>query len=184
MLEVFKIGGDLISTHYLFLGDYVDRGRYSIQTFLLLLALKIKYPRNITLLRGNHESRHLTVTYGFYDECRKRYGNSNVWKYCIDVFDCLSLAAVIDDKIFCVHGGIREGLLLNQIRKIDRITEIDTNEIMIDLVWSDPKTTPGERPNPRGAGKIFGPDVAETFLYQNNIELVTRSHQLTMDGFM
>lgn len=115
------MGGDCPDTNYLFLGDFVDRGYYSVETFLLLLALKVaftyqsfnyltrikvRYPDRITLIRGNHESRQITQVYGFYDECLRKYGSLNVWRYCTEIFDYLSLGAVIEDKIFCVHGGL------------------------------------------------------------------------------
>lgn len=104
--ELFKVGGDVPETNYLFLGDFVDRGFYSVETFLLLLALKVRYPDRITLIRGNHESRQITQVYGFYDECKRKYGSVNVWRYCTEIFDYLSLSAIVDDKIFCVHGGL------------------------------------------------------------------------------
>ncbi|CAA2969748.1 serine threonine- phosphatase PP-X isozyme 2 isoform X2 [Olea europaea subsp. europaea] len=89
MKELFKVGGDCPQTNYLFLGDFVDRGFYSVETFLLLLALKVRYPDRITLIRGNHESRQITQVYGFYDECLRKYGSVNVWRYCTDIFDYL-----------------------------------------------------------------------------------------------
>jgi serine/threonine-protein phosphatase 4 catalytic subunit len=127
LIELFKVGGDCPDTNYLFLGDFVDRGFYSVETFLLLLALKVcaqctwaigvrvssnvamvqvRYPDRITLIRGNHESRQITQVYGFYDECLRKYGSVNVWRYCTEVFDYLSLSAIIEDRVFCVHGGL------------------------------------------------------------------------------
>lgn len=100
LMELIKVGGECPETNYLFMGDFVDRGFYSVETFLLLLALKVRYPDRITLIRGNHESRQITQVYGFYDECLRKYGSVNVWRYCTDIFDYLALAAVIDEKIF------------------------------------------------------------------------------------
>ena len=106
LIELFKKGGECPDTNYLFMGDFVDRGFYSVETFLLLLALKVRYPDRITLIRGNHESRQITQVYGFYDECLRKYGSANVWRYCTEIFDYLALASVIDGKILCVHGGL------------------------------------------------------------------------------
>ncbi|CAG05950.1 unnamed protein product [Tetraodon nigroviridis] len=97
--ELFRVGGDVPETNYLFMGDFVDRGFYSVETFLLLLALKVRYPDRITLIRGNHESRQITQVYGFYDECLRKYGSVTVWRYCTEIFDYLSLSAIIDGKI-------------------------------------------------------------------------------------
>ena len=87
-------------------GDFVDRGFYSVETFLLLLALKVRHPDRITLIRGNHESRQITQVYGFYDECQRKYGGSNVWPWCCEVFYYLALGAVVDGRVFCAHGGL------------------------------------------------------------------------------
>eukprot|EP00826_Nyctotherus_ovalis_P045162 TRINITY_DN4964_c0_g3_i3.p1 TRINITY_DN4964_c0_g3~~TRINITY_DN4964_c0_g3_i3.p1 ORF type:complete len:208 (-),score=53.85 TRINITY_DN4964_c0_g3_i3:196-819(-) len=106
LMELFKVGKDCPETNYLFMGDFVDRGFYSVETFLLLLALKVRYPDRITLIRGNHESRQITQVYGFYDECLRKYGSVNVWRYCTEIFDYLTLSAIVDQSVFCVHGGL------------------------------------------------------------------------------
>lgn len=138
--ELFKVGGDVPETNYLFMGDFVDRGFYSVETFLLLLALKVRYPDRITLIRGNHESRQITQVYGFYDECLRKYGSILVWRYCTEIFDYLSLSAIIDGKIFCVHGGLSPSIqTLDQIRTIDRKQEVPHDGPMCDLLWSDPE---------------------------------------------
>lgn len=94
-MELFRVGGDVPDTNYLFMGDFVDRGFYSLESFLLLLCLKVRYPDRITLIRGNHESRQITTVYGFYDECIRKYGSANVWRYCCEVFDYLALGAIV-----------------------------------------------------------------------------------------
>ena len=99
----------------------MDRGYHSVETFELLLCLKVKHPDRITLLRGNHESRQITTVYGFYDEINRKYGNPNPWKYCTEVFDYLPLGAIVDNKVFCVHGGLSPEIkTIDQIRTIDR----------------------------------------------------------------
>jgi serine/threonine-protein phosphatase 2A catalytic subunit len=98
-MELFKIGGKAPDTNYLFMGDYVDRGYYSVETVSLLFTLKVRFPTRIYLTRGNHESRQITQVYGFYDECMRKYGNSNVWKYFTDLFDYLPLTALVDNQV-------------------------------------------------------------------------------------
>ncbi|OMJ25716.1 Serine/threonine-protein phosphatase 4 catalytic subunit [Smittium culicis] len=158
--ELFKVGSKCPSTNYLFMGDFVDRGFYSVETFLLLLALKVRYPDRVTLIRGNHESRQITQVYGFYDECVRKYGSATVWRYCCDIFDYLSLAAIVDDKVLCVHGGLSPSInAVDQIRTIDRKQEVPHEGAMCDLLWSDPENIIGWGLSPRGAGYLFGSDV-------------------------
>lgn len=106
MKELFKVGGSPPYVNYLFLGDYVDRGYHSVETFLYLVALGVRYPDRITLLRGNHESREVTKIYGFYDECLRKFGSGDVWKYCTQLFDYFVISAIIDNEIFSVHGKL------------------------------------------------------------------------------
>mmetsp|Transcript_26574 Transcript_26574/g.81695 ORF Transcript_26574/g.81695 Transcript_26574/m.81695 type:complete len:306 (-) Transcript_26574:851-1768(-) len=184
LLELFRVGGDCPGTKYLFLGDFVDRGHYSIETFLLLLALKVQYPDRITLIRGNHESRQITQVYGFYDECLRKYGSSSVWKFCTDVFDFLSLAAIVENKVLCVHGGLSPSVpAIDHIRLLDRRQEVPHDGAMCDMLWSDPEEVRGWGLSPRGAGYLFGADIVEKFSEVNHLDLIARAHQLVMEGF-
>ncbi|GMR41842.1 hypothetical protein PMAYCL1PPCAC_12037, partial [Pristionchus mayeri] len=182
LMELFRVGGPVPDTNYLFLGDFVDRGFYSVETFLLLLALKVRYPDRMMLIRGNHESRQITQVYGFYDECQRKYGSAAVWRCCTEVFDFLSLSAVICGKVFCVHGGLSPSIqTLDQIRTIDRKQEVPHDGPMCDLLWSDPEDSVGWGMSPRGAGYLFGQDVG--FCETNGVEMITRAHQLVMEGY-
>ena len=190
LLELFRVGGQCPSTNYLFMGDYVDRGYYSLETFLLLMALKVRYPHRIFMIRGNHESRQITQVYGFYDECLRKYGSAEVWKYCTQVtsrstmptqsllsgghrtaarsrghdvspqcarrrgrcsccctcqvFDAITLSCVVENHVFCVHGGLSPSLdTFADIRSISRVQEVPHEGPMCDLLWSDPEEIAG-----------------------------------------
>ncbi|CAG8504309.1 11097_t:CDS:2 [Paraglomus brasilianum] len=185
LIEIFRIGGYCPYTNYLFLGDYVDRGLFSIETISLLTCLKLRYPERVQLVRGNHESRAVTQTYGFYTECVRKYGNTNVWHYFTDMFDYLTLSVVIDDKIFCVHGGLSPSIhSIDQIKTLDRFREIPHEGPMADLVWSDPDQDKDEFAiSPRGAGYTFGGEVVKKFLHINGMSHILRAHQLCMEGY-
>ncbi|KAF6006394.1 sporulation-induced protein [Brettanomyces bruxellensis] len=189
LLELFKIAGGFpsdsnMSTNYVFLGDYVDRGYFSLETFTLMMILKVKYPEHITLVRGNHESRQITQVYGFYEECLTKYGSTMVWKYCCQVFDFLTLSAVIDGRILCIHGGLSPEIrMLDQIRVLSRAQEVPHEGGFCDLVWSDPDNVDTWAISPRGAGWLFGAKVAREFNHINNLQLIARAHQLVMEGF-
>ncbi|KAF2541884.1 hypothetical protein F2Q68_00033172 [Brassica cretica] len=165
--------------HYLFLGDYVDRGKQSLETICLLLAYKIRYPSKIFLLRGNHEDAKINRIYGFYDECKRRF-NVRLWKIFTDCFNCLPVAALIDDKILCMHGGLSPDLEnLEQIREIQRPTEIPDNGLLCDLLWSDPdQKSEGWSDSDRGISCTFGADVVAEFLDKNDLDLICRGHQI------
>jgi len=124
LLRLFEYGGFPPEANYLFLGDYVDRGKQSLETICLLLAYKIKYPENFFILRGNHECASINRIYGFYDECKRRY-NIKLWKTFTDCFNCLPIAAIIDEKIFTMHGGLSPDLnSMEQIRRVMRPTDV------------------------------------------------------------
>ncbi|MDI1486633.1 MAG: sporulation-induced protein [Ramalina farinacea] len=186
MLGVHKEGHTGIpgNQNYVFLGDFVDRGYFSLETLTLLLCLKARYPDRITLVRGNHESRQITQVYGFYEECQQKYGNASVWKACCQVFDFLVLGAVIDGKVLCVHGGLSPEIrTLDQIRVIARAQEIPHEGAFCDLVWSDPEDVGTWAVSPRGAGWLFGDKVATEFNHVNGFELIARAHQLVNEGY-
>ena len=186
LLNLFKTGGEVADgTHYIFMGDYVDRGLYSLETFTYLLLLKLKYPDRITLLRGNHESRQITQVYGYYEECLQKYGNPNPWKWCTQVFDYLTVAALIDGRILCVHGGLSPDIrTVDQIRSsIPRKQEIPHEGAFCDLVWSDPEDVDGMVTSNRGAGYLFGASVVREFAEVNRLDLISRSHQLVQEGY-
>ncbi|CAK9160049.1 unnamed protein product, partial [Ilex paraguariensis] len=137
-LRIFEYGGLPSKSNYLFLEDYVDRGKQSLETICLLLAYKIKYPGNFFLLRGNHECASVNCLYGFYDECKRRF-NVRLWKIFTDCFNCLPVAALIDEKILCMHGGLSPNLHdLDQIRNLQRPTDVAETGLLCDLLWSDP----------------------------------------------
>ena len=194
-------GGDIDTSDYIFLGDYVDRGTHSLETICLLMALKIKYPDQIHLLRGNHEDRNMNSIFGFLQELENRLKKDikEIFIKFNEFFDYLPLAAIINDDVLCVHGGI--GSMVNNlsdIEKIQRPLEVvhtvinEDQQIVIDILWSDPTDSDmetGIQPNntrdPNGVGKIvkFGPDRVEEFLKNNNLNLIFRAHECVMDGF-
>ncbi|KAF2842418.1 serine/threonine-protein phosphatase 6 [Patellaria atrata CBS 101060] len=170
--------------NYIFLGDFVDRGYFSLETFTLLMCLKAKFPDKVTLVRGNHESRQITQVYGFYEECQQKYGNASVWKACCQVFDFIALAAIIDGKVLCVHGGLSPEIrTLDQIRVVARAQEIPHEGAFCDLVWSDPDDIEAWGISPRGAGWLFGDKVATEFNHVNGLQLIARAHQLVQEGY-
>uniref|UniRef100_W8AN57 Serine/threonine-protein phosphatase n=1 Tax=Ceratitis capitata TaxID=7213 RepID=W8AN57_CERCA len=184
LLRLFEYGGFPPAANYLFLGDYVDRGKQSLETICLLLAYKIKYPENFFLLRGNHECASINRIYGFYDECKRRY-NVKLWKTFTDCFNCLPVAAIIDEKIFCCHGGLSPDLQgMEQIRRLMRPTDVPDTGLLCDLLWSDPdKDVQGWGENDRGVSFTFGVDVVSKFLHRHELDLICRAHQVVEDGY-
>lgn len=179
LLRLFEYGGFPPDANYLFLGDYVDRGKQSLETICLLLAYKIKYPENFFLLRGNHECASINRIYGFYDECKRRY-NVKLWKTFTECFNSLPIAAIIDEKIFCMHGGLSPDLRqMEQVRRIVRPTDVPDTGLLCDLLWSDPdKDIQGWGENDRGVSFTFGSDVVGSFLKRHDLDLICRAHQV------
>ncbi|KAJ9541785.1 hypothetical protein OSB04_028291 [Centaurea solstitialis] len=165
LLRLFEYGGFPPQSNYLFLGDYVDRGKQSLETICLMLAYKIRI-------------------YGFYDECKRRF-NVKLWKVFTDCFNCLPVAALVDDKILCMHGGLSPDLTdLDQIRNLPRPTAIPDTGLLCDLLWSDPsKDVKGWGMNDRGVSYTFGADKISEFLSKHDLDLVCRAHQVVEDGY-
>nr|ACU24123.1 unknown [Glycine max] len=184
LLRLFEYGGLPPEANYLFLGDYVDRGKQSLETICLLLAYKIKYPENFFLLRGNHECASINRIYGFYDECKRRF-NVRLWKTFTECFNRLPVAALIDEKILCMHGGLSPDILnLDQIRNLQRPTDVPDTGLLCDLLWSDPsKEVQGWGMNDRGVSYTFGADKVSEFLQKHDLDLICRAHQVVEDGY-
>ncbi|TYJ46384.1 hypothetical protein E1A91_A02G117500v1 [Gossypium mustelinum] len=179
-----KICGDVHGQFSDLLRDYVDRGKQSIETICLLLAYKIKYKENFFLLRGNHECASINRIYGFYDECKRRF-NVRVWKLFTECFNCLPVAALIDEKILCMHGGLSPDLKkLDQIRSISRPVDVPDQGLLCDLLWADPdKDLDGWGENDRGVSYTFGADIVSEFLKKHDLDLICRAHQVVEDGY-
>lgn len=187
LFKLFSLSPELPESRYLFLGDYVDRGYQSIQTFIYLAYLKVKFPTSIYLLRGNHEGRSVNMGYGFRNQCVTVYGHSGLWEKFNSAFDSLPYAAVVNDKYFCVHGGLSPDLsTIEEVMLFDRFQDIPEEGPLSDLVWSDPDESgrvEGYRPNTRGAGHIFGEKIVDEFLARNNLSCILRAHQIAAEGF-
>lgn len=192
LLELFAVGGDCLEMNYCFMGDYVDRGYHSVETMTLLLALKVRHPSRITLLRGNHESRSLTQVYSFYDECHLKFSlfPNEIYHCFMSTFDLLPLCAVIGQTLFAVHGGLSPKQ--NHIHAInkeigDRKKEIPFDTLVSDLLWSDPNEDEASGQDweisSRGAGFVFGSNAVTKFHHVNYTECILRSHQLVFEGY-
>jgi len=184
LLRLFEYGGFPPESNYLFLGDYVDRGKQSLETICLLLCYKIQHPQNFFILRGNHESAGINRIYGFYDECKRRY-SIKLWKTFSDVFNCLPVSALVDEKILCMHGGLSPEMeSLQQIADLPRPKDVPDVGLMCDLLWSDPDTSVnGWGENERGVSFVFGADVVAEFLDRHDLDLLVRAHQVVEDGY-
>ena len=187
MIHFMEITGLPPNQKFLFMGDYVDRGNNSIEVCALLFAMKIMYPNNINILRGNHECPEVNSMYGFLTECESRFGNEgkNVFNKINEVLCILPLCAIVNEKIFCVHGGISPHLKkVEDINKINRFIKIPDGGLLCDLMWSDPNnSTEVWGTNARGISCTYNQRAVELFLDNNNLQLICRAHQLVSDGY-
>ncbi|KAK4696346.1 serine/threonine-protein phosphatase PP1 catalytic subunit, partial [Lecanoromycetidae sp. Uapishka_2] len=184
LIRLFEMCGFPPNANFLMLGDYVDRGKQSLETILLLFCYKLKFPENFFMLRGNHECANVTRVYGFYDECKRRC-NIKIWKTFIDTFNCLPIAAVVASKIFCVHGGLSPSLThMDDIRQIARPTDVPDYGLLNDLLWSDPADMESDwEANERGVSYCFGKKIIMEFLQKHDFDLVCRAHMVVEDGY-
>ncbi|EGR29243.1 ser thr protein phosphatase family protein, putative [Ichthyophthirius multifiliis] len=190
LLKILEIGGSLDNTKYLFLGDFVDRGSFSIEVLILLYAIKINFPETIYFLRGNHECRQMTSFFNFRDECKYKY-DQEIYDLLMDSFDLMPLSCIVNGKFLALHGGISPELrTIEDIKKIDRFKEPPRQGLFCDILWSDPVDNDDGicenvyRSNDvRGCSYFYGNDAVRRFLENNNLISVIRAHEAQLDGY-
>ena len=186
LLELFRVSGFVPDTNYVFLGNYVDFGKFSLHTISLLFALKLRFPDRVTLLRGNHESRTVSHIYGLYGECQRHYASAEPWRNLTEAFDYLPLAALIDDTRLALHGGVSCPALetVDQIRVIPRFSEPRPKSALYDVLWSQPsEQLAGCARDPKTFTAAFGGDVLARFLHANGLAALVRGHHLCLNGY-
>lgn len=182
LVDLFRREGDPSKQKYIFLGNYVDRGEYSTECIFLLIIYKILYPSNIFLVRGNHEQKNISKTYGLYYETLKKY-NVNIWRLLCEVFSFFNIGCIVDGRIFCVHGGISpKTISLDKLKRLNRFV-INANNEYEDILWSDPHDDKGFKESNRHKGFLFGGDVSNIFLECNDLTNIIRSHQFAFEGY-
>lgn len=186
VLNIFELNGlPHRSNPYLFNGDFVDRGSFSVEVILTFLLFKLSDPECIYLTRGNHETKNMNKIYGFEGEAKAKY-DDKIFQLFLEVFEWLPLAAVVGGKVFVTHGGIPTDptVKLDDVRKVKRGMEPPEHGLMSDLLWSDPQPFPGRSPSKRGVGYSFGPDITKAFLERNHLDLLVRSHEVKEEGYL
>ncbi|TPP39998.1 Calcineurin-like phosphoesterase family protein [Leishmania donovani] len=184
LLRIYEKCGFPPYSNYLFLGDYVDRGKQSVETIVLQFCYKIVYPENFFLLRGNHECASINKMYGFFDDVKRRY-NIKLFKAFTDVFNTMPVCCVISEKIICMHGGLSPDLTdLTAINEILRPCDVPDRGILCDLLWADPENeVRGFLESDRGVSYLFGEDIVNDFLDMVDMDLIVRAHQVVQRGY-
>lgn len=185
LLNIWSMNGYPSETNpYLFNGDFVDRGSFSIEVIFALFAWKLCFPDSLHLSRGNHETKNMNKLYGFQGEATKKYEEA-MYTLCCECFCLLPLAHVLQDAVFVVHGGLfsKDDVTIEDLRKVDRVREPPEEGHMTEMLWSDPQGPDGRAPSKRGVGVAFGPDVTRNFLRANGLKMVVRSHEMKEEGY-
>lgn len=185
LLNIFKLNGlPNEENPYLFNGDFVDRGSFSVECILTLFGFKLLYPKHFFMSRGNHESQTMNQMYGFEGEVKAKY-SSQMYDLFAEVFNLLPLAHCLNKRVLVMHGGLfsSDNITLDDIRKTDRIRQPPDEGIMCDILWSDPMPSKGRAASKRGVGVQFGPDITETFCKLNKLNYIIRSHEVKADGY-
>ncbi|CAG9576581.1 putative serine/threonine protein phosphatase [Leishmania major strain Friedlin] len=192
LLNLISIGGDPSQQKYIFLGDYVDRGCFGMEVILLLMCYKICYPDTMIMLRGNHESRHLTTYFNFKREVLYKYSIA-VYNAIMSAFDCLPLACILNNRFLCVHGGLSPELKrISDIGAIHRFREPPSSGPMCDLLWADPLDEKEEDPaaaplfvpnTTRGCSYVYSNAAACNFLEENDLITIIRGHEAQDEGY-
>nr|CDQ05190.1 Bm10584 [Brugia malayi] len=189
LIRIFSKTGFPHKTNYLFLGDYVDRGKMNLEVIIFLFACKLRYPKNFFLLRGNHETQLVNRIYGFYDEIMRRYQSLPLYMLFQSVFNVMPLSAIIGDRILCMHGGLSPDMLkadnLNILQSIYRpLPDPPNPSLPLDLLWADPNSYTDEfKFNDRGISITFGAKMVKRICEKFNLDLICRAHQVVQDGY-
>nr|PVC51693.1 serine/threonine protein phosphatase [Theileria orientalis] len=185
LLNIFSINGLPSETNkYLFNGDFVDRGSFSFECVITLFLAKVLFPSSFHVVRGNHETETLNRCYGFTGEILNKYDERVYTLFC-ESFRCLPLGYLLNGKVLIVHGGLfgAENVTIDDLRRIDRFREPPESGLMTDMLWSDPKPSTGLSPSKRGVGFEFGPDITHTFVSNNDLWYIIRSHEVKQNGY-
>lgn len=184
LIRIFEKMGYPPETKYLFLGDYIDRGNFSIEVMTLLISLKALFPTSIYLLRGNHETSNISKSHGFYHECNIKMTNKIYKQFC-SLFDELPLVAIINEKIYCAHGGIsQEAMDMCDVILLQKPVGKIKSQVITDILWSDPSDlTENFEESERGRGHVFGEKALDSFLKKNGFSTIIRGHQTCDNGY-
>lgn len=187
VLNIFGKFGKVSPEHtYLFNGDFVDRGSWSCEVAFLLYSLKLLYPDNLFIDRGNHETDDMNQVYGFQGEVKAKY-TDRLFRCFSESFNCLPYSTLIGHQYLVMHGGLfsSDDVTLDDIRNIDRFKHRQPPKegLEMELLWTDPQPAEGRSPSKRGIGLQFGPDVTKKFCEKNDLKMIIRSHEVRIGGY-